>query len=41
MKRPPPLLVIAIAAALALIGWLVWRDTGAMVWLSTFIAYCF
>lgn len=41
MKRPHPLLILAIAGALTAIGWLLWRDQGAMVWLSGFINYCF
>ncbi|WP_274378994.1 hypothetical protein [Sphingomonas cavernae] len=41
MKGPHPLAVVAILLPLLVLGWLLWRDQGAMVWLSGFIAYCF
>lgn len=41
MKRPHPLAVVAVLLPLALAGGLLWRDQGAMIWLSGFTAYCF
>lgn len=40
MKRPHPILIAAVVAPLALAGWLLWRDQGALVWLGGFVAYC-
>lgn len=40
IRRPHPLAVAAIAVPLAAIGWLLWRDQGALIWLGGFIAYC-
>lgn len=41
MKRALPWLVPLAMLPLALLGLWLWRDQGAMIWLTGFIAYCF
>jgi len=40
MKRPHPLLLLAILAPLLLAGFALWRSDGAVVWLQGIMAYC-
>ena len=41
MKRPSPLLMIAIGGVIAAGGLWLWRDQGALVWMSGIVAACF
>ncbi|HEY0625358.1 MAG TPA: hypothetical protein VGD10_01360 [Allosphingosinicella sp.] len=40
MSRRAALLLPLAALPLLLLGLRLWRDQGAMIWLSGFIAYC-
>ncbi|MBB5685326.1 hypothetical protein [Sphingobium boeckii] len=41
MKRPHPLLILGIGVAIAAAGLWLWRDQGALVWMSGIVAACF
>lgn len=41
MKRAAPLLIALGVATLLAIGLMLWRDQGALIWLSGFTPYCF